>query len=60
MREEGMSVAKAAEKCMIPRSTVYKLLKGYKERPGPVLLETKSKGRNRDTPPKFVPEHTTF
>ncbi|CAO3703832.1 unnamed protein product [Rhizopus stolonifer] len=60
MREEGMPVAKAAEKCMIPRSTAYKLLKEYNEGPGSVLPGTRSKGLNRGTPPKFIPEHTTF
>jgi hypothetical protein len=37
LQEEGLSVPKAAEQCMIPRSSAYKLLDEYNAGDGAVL-----------------------
>lgn len=60
MQEEGLSIPKAATRCMISRSTAYKLLAEFNAGNGTVLPGSAPKGKNRGTKQKLFPEHTRF
>lgn len=61
LQEEGVSVPVAAKRCMIPRSSAYKLFAEFNSGDGTVLPAGPSKKKgNRGTAKKLLPEHTKF
>ncbi|KAG0782662.1 hypothetical protein G6F16_006659 [Rhizopus arrhizus] len=61
LQEEGVSVPVAAKRCMIPRSTAYKLFNEFNAGDGTVLPGGSLKKKaNRGTAKKIFPEHTRF
>ncbi|KAI8877528.1 hypothetical protein K501DRAFT_130034, partial [Backusella circina FSU 941] len=61
IQEEGLSVPKAAERCMILRNSAYILFNEFNEGDGSVLPGTsKKKKANRGIPVKLLRQHTEF
>ena len=61
LQEEGVSVPVAAKRCMIPRSTAYKLFNEFNAGDGTVLPGGSLKKKaNQGTAKKIFPEHTRF